>query len=176
MDALLKIRKPKLKEMYIQKLNEIETLLKWLKERGVTRADGLVINSNYLVNRSLKNPNDFIHKSMKIENYALEIKEFQSLIDALEKLKQEYEIGNRNQNGNEILEKSNLIQKDDEKSNLIQKSSRGGRRVGAGRKGLGKTKKVSLTLSEDTWKMIEERIKETKKSQSEILRELIEKK
>lgn len=166
MDALLKIRKSKLKEMYIQKLNEIETLLNWLKERGVSRADRLVINSNYLVNRSLKNPNDFIHKSMKIENYALEIKEFQSLIDALEKLKQEYEIGNQNQNGNEILEKSNLI----------QKSSRGGRRVGAGRKGLGKTKKVSLTLSEDTWKMIEERIKETNKSQSEILRELIEKK
>lgn len=171
MNDLLKMTKQKLKEMYIQKLNEIETLLNWLKERGITRADGLVINSNYLENRSYKNPNDFIHKVMKKENYALDIEKFQSLIDALEKIKQEYEIGNQNQDGNENLEKGNLIQKENEKSNQNQ---RGGKRKGAGRKAFGITKKVSLTLSEDVWSEIGNLI-ENGSNQSEVLRSLIEK-
>lgn len=183
-EELLKMTKPKLKEMHIQKLNEIETLLKLIKEQGVPGADALVINSNYLENRSYKDPNDFGHKIMKKENYAVDIKRFQTLIDELEKIKQEYEIGNQNQDGKRGLEKSNPIQKEIDRSNQIlndvikvekgNQNQRGGKRKGAGRKGLGVTKKVSLTLSEEAWSEIEKLI-EDGSNQSKVIRSLIEK-
>ncbi|MGE6963440.1 CopG family transcriptional regulator [Bacillus thuringiensis] len=44
----------------------------------------------------------------------------------------------------------------------------GGKRVGAGRPALGITKKVSITLSEEDWK----RIEDSKKSFSQFFREL----
>ncbi|PAE27939.1 hypothetical protein CHI07_17020 [Paenibacillus sp. 7884-2] len=53
-------------------------------------------------------------------------------------------------------------------------SSRGGKRKGAGRKGLGITKKVSLTLTEEVWEKIEQECKRGKK-QSQVLRDLIKK-
>lgn len=193
-EELLKMTKPKLKEMHIQKLNEIETILKLINEQGVPGADALVINSNYLENRSYKDPNDFGHKIMKKENYAVDIKRFQTLIDALKKIKQEYEIGNQKQDGKGSLEKSNPIQKEIDRSNPIQndvvklekgnsiqttneksnQNQRGGKRIGAGRKGLGVTKKVSLTLSEEAWSEIEKLI-EDGSNQSKVLRSLIEK-
>lgn len=52
--------------------------------------------------------------------------------------------------------------------------TRGGPRDGAGRKGIGETKKVSLTLPGDTWMEIETRCKETGRSRSEVLREIID--
>lgn len=194
MNELLKMTKPKLKELYIQKLNEIESVLNLLEEQSIPVTTELIFNSNYLESRSYKNPNDFGHKFMKKENYALEIEEFQSLIDTLEKIKQEYEAGNQNQGGNENSEKSNPTQKEFDKSNQNQndvvdvekgnsiqaineksnQNQHGGKRKGAGRKAFGITKKVSLTLSEDVWSEIVTLI-ENGSNQSEVLRSLIEK-
>jgi len=171
MNELLKMTRPKLKELYIQKLNEIEPLLNLLKEQGIPVTNELIFNSGYLESRSHKDAEYFGHKSMKKEDYALDIEKFQSLIDELEKIKQEYEIGNQNQSGNEDLEKSNSIQKVVDKSNQNQ---RGGKRKGAGRKAFGITKKVSLTLSEEAWSEIENLI-EDGSNQSRLLRSLIEK-
>lgn len=184
MNDLSKMTKPKLKEMYIQKLNEIESLLNLLEEQSIPVTNELIFNSNYLESRSYKDPNEFGHKIMKKENYTLEIEKFQFLIDTLEKIKQEYETGNLNQNGNENPEKRNQNQNDlveVEKGNSIQtineksnQNQRGGKRKGAGRKAFGITKKVSLTLSEDVWSEIGTLI-ENGSSQSEVLRSLIEK-
>jgi hypothetical protein len=52
--------------------------------------------------------------------------------------------------------------------------TRGGPRDGAGRKAIGETKKISLTLSNETWKEIEERCNLLSCSRSEVLREMIE--
>jgi hypothetical protein len=52
--------------------------------------------------------------------------------------------------------------------------TRGGARNGAGRKGIGETKKVSLTLSKETWVEIESRCNMLKSSKSEVLRDIIE--
>lgn len=171
MNDLSKMTKPKLKEMYIQKLDEIESLLNLLEEQDIPVTNELIFNSNYLESRSYRDPNEFGHKIMKKENYALEIEKFQFLIDTLEKIKQEYETGNQNQNEVIEVEKGNLIQSINEKSN---KNQRGGKRKGAGRKAFGITKKVSLTLSEDAWSEIGNLIKNGS-SQSEVLRRLIEK-
>lgn len=50
----------------------------------------------------------------------------------------------------------------------------GGAREGAGRKAIGVTKKVSLTLSEATWQELEKQCTERECSRSEVLRDLIE--
>ncbi|MDF2669588.1 MAG: hypothetical protein K0R67_1894 [Paenibacillus sp.] len=52
--------------------------------------------------------------------------------------------------------------------------TKGGRRTGAGRKRIGITKKVSLTLSEETWEQIEETINAAESTKSEFIRALIE--
>ena len=52
---------------------------------------------------------------------------------------------------------------------------RGGKREGAGRKPIGRSKTLSLTLSEDTWNQIEQEKKDKKLSQSAVIRSLIEK-
>jgi hypothetical protein len=52
--------------------------------------------------------------------------------------------------------------------------TRGGSRDGAGRKGFGETKKVSLTLPKETWTDIEKRCNMLKSSRSEVLRDIIE--
>ena len=171
MNELLKMTKPKLKELYIQKLKEIEPLLNLLEKQNIPGTGMLVINSGYLESRSYKDPDEFGHKIMKKENYALEIEKFQSLIDELVKIKQDYEMSNLNQNEIVVVEKSNSIQTAIEKSNQNQ---RGGKRKGAGRKAFGITKKVSLTLSEDAWSEIENLI-EDGSNQSKVLRSLIEK-
>lgn len=51
--------------------------------------------------------------------------------------------------------------------------SRGGLREGAGRKGIGVTKKVSLTLSDDMWEKLEKQCSDHKVSKSELLREIL---
>lgn len=50
----------------------------------------------------------------------------------------------------------------------------GGKREGAGRPSLGTTKKVSLTLPDEIWEMLEIRNKELGVSQSQSLRMMIE--
>lgn len=52
--------------------------------------------------------------------------------------------------------------------------SRGGLREGAGRKGIGMTKKVSLTLTEELWKRMEQHCADHKQSRSEGIRHIIE--
>lgn len=52
--------------------------------------------------------------------------------------------------------------------------TRGGKREGAGRKPTGITKKVSITLNEDTWEQIEQEKQEKDISQSAVLRSIIE--
>lgn len=53
-------------------------------------------------------------------------------------------------------------------------SARGGLREGAGRKSIGITKKVSLTLTEELWDKIEKECSEHQLSRSEWLRTRIE--
>lgn len=52
--------------------------------------------------------------------------------------------------------------------------ARGGLREGAGRKGFGVTKKVSLTLADELWAYMEKECSEHQLSRSEFLRSLIE--
>lgn len=52
--------------------------------------------------------------------------------------------------------------------------TRGGLREGSGRKGIGVTKKVSLTLTEELWDNIENYRKENNLSRSEALRHMVE--
>ncbi|MDR6726304.1 hypothetical protein J2W91_004815 [Paenibacillus amylolyticus] len=52
---------------------------------------------------------------------------------------------------------------------------RGGLREGAGRKSIGVTKKVSITLAEEMWEKLEEQRVQDQLSRSEVLRNIIEK-
>lgn len=52
--------------------------------------------------------------------------------------------------------------------------SRGGLREGAGRKTLGVTKKISLTLKDEIWESIEKQCLENNLSRSEVIRNMIE--
>lgn len=51
--------------------------------------------------------------------------------------------------------------------------ARGGSREGAGRKGIGVTKKLSLTLPEEAWERFDEACRTTSRSKSELLREIV---
>jgi len=53
-------------------------------------------------------------------------------------------------------------------------STRGGLRVGAGRKNIGVTKKVSLTLTAEMWEKIEGNCTDNQLSRSEVIRNIIE--
>ncbi|MGY4762696.1 hypothetical protein ACVNS2_24255 [Paenibacillus caseinilyticus] len=57
---------------------------------------------------------------------------------------------------------------------LSMRFARGGPRRGAGRKGIGETKKISLTLAPATWEELERRCGEAGVSRSELLRSIIE--
>ncbi len=52
--------------------------------------------------------------------------------------------------------------------------TRGGHREGAGRKSMGETKKISLTLTEDMWAKFEQHCADHQLSRSEAIRGLIE--
>lgn len=52
--------------------------------------------------------------------------------------------------------------------------SKGGLREGAGRKNIGVTKKISLTLTEDMWDKIEKHCTDNNQSRSEAIRNMIE--
>lgn len=203
MRDIAKMKKDELKRLFIEQLKIIKDLIQWAEDNKVPGLFGsLIIDSNYLENRALINPNDYSHKFMKRENYLYSVQKLQELINQLEDLKDMYEKGYFNQseetstideeesNLNQIdnnekgnynhtdndspEEKSNLIQTDNETSNQNQ-SKRGGKRVGAGRKGFGETRKVSLTLTPETWAMIEELCEKGNLKQSKVLRDIIEK-
>ncbi|CAM3683475.1 MULTISPECIES: ribbon-helix-helix domain-containing protein [Paenibacillus] len=52
--------------------------------------------------------------------------------------------------------------------------TRGGPREGAGRKGIGITKKISLTLTEEIWEEIDRECEELEITRSAYLRNMIE--
>lgn len=52
--------------------------------------------------------------------------------------------------------------------------TRGGLREGAGRKSIGVTKKVSLTLTDEMWANIEKHCADHQASRSEVIRNMIE--
>jgi hypothetical protein len=52
--------------------------------------------------------------------------------------------------------------------------TRGGMREGAGRKGIGVTRKVSLTLSDELWEKLEQHCHDRGISRSEAIRHMIE--
>lgn len=61
-----------------------------------------------------------------------------------------------------------------EEGQLRMMFSQGGPRQGAGRKGIGVTKKVSLTLPEALWAKFEQRSEALAVSKSELLREIVQ--
>ncbi|PEP36690.1 CopG family transcriptional regulator [Bacillus wiedmannii] len=182
------MKRGELKELLIQQLITIRNLIQWSEDNKVPGLFGsLIIESEYLQNRNLINPNDYSHKIMKRDNYLYDIQDSQKLISELEGLKTDYEKGHFNQleattdekesnlNQTDIAEndKGNSIQKENEKSNQNQ-NKRGGRRVGAGRKGFGETRKVSVTLPSETWAIIEEICEKGNLKQSKVLRDIID--
>ncbi|REE78682.1 ribbon-helix-helix CopG family protein [Paenibacillus taihuensis] len=52
--------------------------------------------------------------------------------------------------------------------------TRGGLREGSGRKSIGVTKKVSLTLTDEIWEMIEKQCADNEQSRSEVIRTILE--
>lgn len=180
MNNLEKMKKEELKTLFIEQLNEIQSLMDWSNEEGVPGIFGtLIVDSKYLHDRNLSDPNEYMHKHYKKDNYLSEVKVYQELLDELKELKKEYENSNLNQtnreneNGNSNQKnEGNALEKD--KSNQIQ-SKRGGKREGAGRKGFGITKKVSVTLPSEVWIEIEELCEKGNLNQSKVLRELIQK-
>ncbi|OME80077.1 hypothetical protein BK120_19750 [Paenibacillus sp. FSL A5-0031] len=62
----------------------------------------------------------------------------------------------------------------DEEGQVSIMFSRGGPRAGAGRKGFGETKKISLTLTNEVWTELENRCKTSGLSRSEVIRGIIE--
>ncbi|RAR45503.1 hypothetical protein DP091_04240 [Paenibacillus sp. MDMC362] len=53
-------------------------------------------------------------------------------------------------------------------------ANRGGKRVGAGRKPIGTTRKISLTLPQECWEEIDRYCRKGDYSVSEVLRSIIE--
>ncbi|WP_342512809.1 CopG family transcriptional regulator [Sporosarcina sp. FSL K6-1522] len=150
-----------LKENYIFLLEELLPLVKQLNE---------------VKNTVEKYDKGHSNQMSKIDAGTLEKSD---LIQSVNRL--EDEMSNLNQTGEsniQINEKGQSFQsaKDTSKpksimSNLNQ-NGRGGKREGAGRKGFGITKKVSLTLPPEIWEKIEKEC-ESGKSQSLVLREII---
>ncbi|PFJ07471.1 CopG family transcriptional regulator [Bacillus cereus] len=189
MKDITKMKRGELKDLLIEQLTVIKNLITWSQENKAPGLFGsLIAESDYLENRHLLKPDDYMHKLMKKENYVYYVQKFQELISQLDDLKNKFENGYFNQpekastidaeesnlNQNDIKEndKGDSIQSDDEASNQNQ-SKRGGKRVGAGRKGFGETRKVSLTLPSETWAMIEELCEKGNLKQSKVLRDII---
>ncbi|PNU07779.1 CopG family transcriptional regulator [Bacillus cereus] len=188
MNNLEKMEKEELKSLFINHLEKIGDLVKWSNENGAEVLFGdLILESSYIKNLFLGNPYNDMHKHMEKKHYLNEIQGYEELINKLQDLKDKYEKGHLNQykcsnlnqtnreneNGNSNQKnEGNALEKD--KSNQIQ-SKRGGKREGAGRKGFGITKKVSVTLPSEVWIEIEELCEKGNLNQSKVLRELIQK-
>ncbi|MGH0451180.1 ribbon-helix-helix domain-containing protein [Bacillus paranthracis] len=186
--VLEKMKKEELKSLFINHLEKIADLVKWSNENEVSVLVGdLIVESSYVKNLYLRNPYNDMHKHMEKKHYLQEIQEYQKLINKLEDLKDKHEKGHFNQikksnlnqtnrenenNNSDQKNEDNVLEK--EKSNSIQ-NKRGGKREGAGRKGFGITKKVSVTLPSEVWREIEELCEKGNLNQSKVLRELIQK-
>ncbi|WP_256146023.1 ribbon-helix-helix domain-containing protein [Bacillus thuringiensis] len=176
MNNLEKMTKEELKSLFINHLEKIADLVKWGNENGASVLVGdLITGSSYIKNIYLRNPYNDMHEHMEKNHYLNEIQVYEELINKLKDLKDKYEKGHFDQpkdsNSNQKNE-DNALEK--EKSNQIQ-SKRGGKREGAGRKGFGITKKVSVTLPSEVWREIEGLCEKGNLNQSKVLRELIQK-
>jgi metal-responsive CopG/Arc/MetJ family transcriptional regulator len=58
---------------------------------------------------------------------------------------------------------------------MTEQNNRGGKREGAGRKAIGETRKVSLTLPTELWSEIEFLCEYDGESQSKVIRKMLEK-
>ncbi|EEL78791.1 Ribbon-helix-helix protein, CopG [Bacillus cereus AH1271] len=188
MNNLEKMTKEELKSLLINHLDKIGTFIKWSMDNGASLLMGdLITGSSYIKNLDLTDPYDYKHKNMEKKHYSHEIQECEELINKLKDFKDKYEKGHFNQskksnlnqtnrenenNNSDQKNEDNALEKD--KSNLIQ-NKRGGKREGAGRKGFGITKKVSVTLPSEVWREIEELCEKGNLNQSKVLRELIQK-
>ncbi|WP_257209120.1 ribbon-helix-helix domain-containing protein [Bacillus cereus] len=188
MNNLEKMNKEELKTLFINHLDKIGIFINWSMDNGASALVGdLIIESSYVKNLHLSNPYNDMHKHMEKKHYLNKIQECEELINKLKDFKDKYEKGHFNQSKKSNLnqtnrenENNNSDQKyedntlEKEKSNLIQ-NKRGGKREGAGRKGFGVTKKVSVTLPSEVWREIEELCEKGNLNQSKVLRELIQK-
>ncbi|WP_257151947.1 ribbon-helix-helix domain-containing protein [Bacillus wiedmannii] len=188
MSNLEKMEKEELKSLLINHLDKIGAFIKWSMDNGASLLMGdLIMGSSYIKNIDLIDPYDYKHKNMEKNHYSHVIQECEELINKLKDFKDKYEKGHFNQSKKSNLnqtnrenENNNSDQKyedntlEKEKSNLIQ-NKRGGKREGAGRKGFGVTKKVSVTLPSEVWREIEELCEKGNLNQSKVLRELIQK-
>lgn len=186
--VLEKTTKEELKSLFINHLEKIGELVKWSNDNEAQVLFGdLILESSYIKNMYLRNPYNDMHKNMEKKHYLNEIRGYEELINKLKDLKDKYEKGHLNQSKKSNLnqtdrenENNNSDQKNEdnalekEKSNLIR-NKRGGKREGAGRKGFGVTKKVSVTLPSEVWGEIEELCEKGNLNQSKVLRELIQK-
>ncbi|WP_257211000.1 ribbon-helix-helix domain-containing protein [Bacillus wiedmannii] len=188
MNNLEKMGKEELKSLLINHLDKIGVFITWSMDNGASAlvAD-LITGSSYIKNLDLIDPYNYMHKNMEKGHYSHKIQECEELINKLADLKDKHEKGHSNQSKKSNLnqtnrenENNNSDQKNEdnalekEKSNLIQ-NKRGGKREGAGRKGFGVTKKVSITLPSEVWREIEELCEKGNLNQSKVLRELIQK-
>ncbi|PGU78692.1 CopG family transcriptional regulator [Bacillus cereus] len=188
MNNLEKMNKEELKTLFINHLDKIGIFITWGMDNGASGLFGdLITGSSYIKNLDLIDPYNDMHKNMEKRHYAHKIQECEELINKLKDLKDKYEKGHYNQSKKSNLnqtnresENNNSNQKNEdnalekEKSNSIQ-NKRGGKREGAGRKGFGITKKVSITLPSEVWREIEELCEKGNLNQSKVLRELIQK-
>ncbi|WP_257132380.1 ribbon-helix-helix domain-containing protein [Bacillus cereus] len=188
MNNLEKMEKEELKSLLINHLDKIGVFIKWSMDNGASLLMGdLITGSSYIKNLDLIDPYNYKHKNMEKNHYSHEIQECEELINKLKDFKEKYEKGHFNQSKKSNLnqtnrknENNNSDQKNEdnalekEKSNSIQ-NKRGGKREGAGRKGFGITKKVSVTLPSEVWREIEELCEKGNLNQSKVLRELIQK-
>ncbi|WP_257142471.1 ribbon-helix-helix domain-containing protein [Bacillus cereus] len=188
MNNLEKMEKEELKSLLINHLDKIGVFIKWSMDNGASLLMGdLITGSSYIKNLDLIDPYNYKHKNMEKNHYSHEIQECEELINKLKDFKEKYEKGHFNQSEKSNLnqtnrknENNNSDQKNEdnalekEKSNSIQ-NKRGGKREGAGRKGFGITKKVSVTLPSEVWREIEELCEKGNLNQSKVLRELIQK-
>ncbi|PDY19816.1 CopG family transcriptional regulator [Bacillus cereus] len=182
------MEKEELKSLLINHLDKIGVFIKWSMDNGASLLMGnLITGSSYIKNLDLIDPYNYKHKNMEKNHYSHEIQECEELINKLKDFKEKYEKGHFNQSKKSNLnqtnrknENNNSDQKNEdnalekEKSNSIQ-NKRGGKREGAGRKGFGITKKVSVTLPSEVWREIEELCEKGNLNQSKVLRELIQK-
>lgn len=188
MNNLEKMTKEELKSLLINHLDKISVFIKWSMDNGASLLMGdLISGSSYIKNIDFIDPYNYKHKNMEKRDYSYKIQECEELINKIEDLKDKYEKGHFNQSKKSNLnqtnrenENNNSDQKNEdnvlekEKSNSIQ-NKRGGKREGAGRKGFGITKKVSVTLPSEVWREIEELCEKGNLNQSKVLRELIQK-
>ncbi|MGZ9583100.1 hypothetical protein [Paenibacillus marinisediminis] len=77
--------------------------------------------------------------------------------------------------GNDNMSKNKIkIGVSNKEGQLGFMSTRGGYREGAGRKSIGETKKVSLTLTDEIWGKVEKQCSDHQLSRSELIRNIIE--